>query len=422
MIGLLDANNFFVSCERLFRPDLVGKPVAVLSSNDGVIVARSNELKAMGVPMGMPLFQAKQLVDMSTVTLFSSNFTLYRDISSRLMQILASEVGECEVYSVDEAFFQVGQNVDVDDLIKLRQRIIQQIGIPVSVGVAKTKTLAKVGSELAKKNERYKAGGVCLLTDDEWCERSTEYSCVDVWNLGRASVKKLNDMGVATADDFMRLDRAVVQDKFGIGGRRVQEELSGQVVHKFKQNSRDLQKSIMSTRSFAKATTSRSEVESALSYHLTEVANKLRSKGLLCSRLHVIARAGRHSDFALRTGSIEIPLDIPTNETVILLKQVLAGFEKIFDSEVPYKKAGVIAVGLSPVSMQQLDLFQASKEADSQVSDTVLDDVVDSLNRRFGRGALRSAITLSSGPKTSAKLRSSEYTTKWKDIPSVQAK
>ncbi len=412
----MDCNNFFVSCERLFRPDLWGKPVAVLSSNDGVIVARSNEVKAMGVPMGMPLFQAKKLVDMTGVTLFSSNFTLYRDISSRVMEVLAEEVGQCEIYSIDEAFFKISEDITETELTALRNRIISRVGIPVSIGVAKTKTLAKVGSEQGKKD----GTGICLLTDEKWNELAISYPAGEVWNLGRSMAAKLREQNVTTADDFRQLDTSYVQKVFGVGGRRVQDELNGIIVHKVGENSRSVRQSIMSTRSFAGVVQKRSELDSALSYHVTEVARKLREKKLLTSRIYVLARAGRHSDFAHRQSTVDVVLDEPTNDTTKLIKFALQALDKLYDPSVPYKKVGVTMASLMPESYRQTSLFDTDEQADKDLG--ALDRVRDQLNARFGAGALRQGVILKSGANTSAKLRSPQYTTRWGDIPRVVAK
>jgi DNA polymerase V len=185
MIGLLDCNNFFVSCERLFRPDLLKRPVAVLSSNDGCIVARSAEVKDLGVPMGVPYFQVKDVLTKAGAVLFSSNFTLYRDVSARVMDTLEDEVGLIDVYSIDEAFFEVEDDATEADVLAIRARVMKEVGVPVSIGIASTKTLAKQASVLAKKGN-----GVCILTDALWQEKMEEVPCGSVWGLGRQTVIK----------------------------------------------------------------------------------------------------------------------------------------------------------------------------------------------------------------------------------------
>lgn len=414
-LGLMDCNNFFVSCERLFRPDLWNQPVAVLSSNDGCIVARSNEVKAMGIPMGIPLFKAKQLADMSQVTLFSSNFTLYRDISTRVMSVLAAEVGACEVYSVDEAFFAVPEGVSEADIFVLRQQIMQRVGIPISIGVAKTKTLAKVASELEKKGS-----GVCWLIPPKWAVVAKTYPCGEVWNLGRATTRKLQSDGVTTAAQFMALNQAYVQKQFGIQGRRIQTELNGVVVHKLNEQPEDIRKSLTSSRSFASPSSSLAELESAVSYHVMQVACKLRAMKLRAGAMHLSVQPSRHGDWVLRGIRGEVRLPEPSNDTQVLTKAALGVLQAQFDAAVPYKKAGITLARIVPDSFVQGTLFNCDTK--EQPTSSVLDVVSDLVNTRFGSGALRLATVLKSGPKTSRRLCSPPYTTSWGDIPRVGAK
>jgi len=413
MIGLMDVNNFFVSCERLFRPDLTTKPVAVLSSNDGCIVARSNEVKAMGVPMGIPLFQAKQLVDMSQVTLFSSNFTLYRDISRRVMEVLIEEVGECEQYSIDESFFVVPAATTVTELATIRATVMRKTGIPVSIGVAPTKTLAKVAAGIAKRTT-----GSTYLTLLEWQAIAGETTTGDIWNLGGATERKLREQNVTTAREYMQLDRAWIATQFGVSGCRLYDELHGDIAHAVQTNSADLRKSLTSSRSFASTTSVLSDLKSAVAYHVEQIAQKLRQQNLLATRMYVSMGASRHSDFAYRRGSIEIVLDRPSNETRYLLQRTTRACEAHFEPGVPYKKAGVVAAGLIVPEFVQGDLFTAP---DSTSDTTTLDTITDQLNRRYGAGVIRSGAIQASGSRTSALLRSKSYTTAWNDIPSVIA-
>ena len=411
LIGLLDCNNFFVSCERLFRPDLMNKPVAVLSSNDGVIVARSQEVKDMGVPMGLPLFQAKKLVNMDKITFFSSNFTLYRDLSDRVMNVLAKEVGKIDIYSIDEAFFEV-ENVSLEELSLLRTRIIKKVGIPVSIGVAATKTLAKEASQIGKKEE-----GICLLHQEEWSERALQTPCGSIWGLGRATVTKLAELKVTTAGEFMALERQFVRKNFGVGGERIYDELHGVRVHELGSRAHESNKSIMSTRSFAEASHNILELQSAVAYHVSQVAIKLRQQQAAATMMHLELRASRHSDFSHRAGGTEIILDTPTQSTQKLTRLALEAVKKIYDSEIPYKKAGIVVSGLIPEDYVSATLFD---EQDNKVKDK-LDEVLDIVQNRYGFSALHSAAVLPSHDKSSAKLRSSAYTTTWKDIPTIRA-
>jgi DNA polymerase V len=409
MIGLMDCNNFFVSCERLFRPDLLKRPVAVLSSNDGCIVARSQEIKKLGIPMGVPYFKVRDVCTEAGAVLFSSNFTLYRDISSRVMQTLADEVGPCEVYSIDEAFFSLPDTVTEAKLAAIRERIYRDVGLPVSIGAASTKTLAKQGSEIAKKGS-----GVCVLTPALFAEAVAPAPCASVWGLGRQTSEKLRRMGVETVAQFLALDRAVVRAHFGVGGERIYSELSGTPAYAVGHTTEDIRKSLMSSRSFEKTTHDRADLESAVAYHVNELAGKLREKHLLASRMYVSLLTSRHSDYFLRGGSEEIVLEEPTAETSVLIGEALRAVRAAHDPEVPYKKAGVVLSGLMPEAYASASLFERKESR-------AVDAVADLINARFGHNAIHSAAVRSAGPKTSAKLRSPQYTTRWGDIPTVRA-
>jgi DNA polymerase V len=413
MIGLMDCNNFFVSCERLFRPDLLKKPVAVLSSNDGCIVARSQEIKDLGIPMGIPYFKVKDICKESGAVLFSSNFTLYRDISARVMQTLSSLVGPCDIYSIDEAFFEVDDAITKEEMLRIRATIMRDVGLPVSIGVSSTKTLAKQASALAKKTD-----GVCILDKDMWAQKAKSTPASSVWGLGRQTSAKLREMGVSTVAEFLAMDRSVVRRHFGVGGDRIYSELMGVPVHELGYNSEDVQQSIMSTRSFEKTTKKLQELESSVAYHVSFAAEKLREKKLVASKLYVTIQASRHGDFMLRRGSSETILTKPTSDTRELLKEALQQTRMLFDPEVPYKKAGVVLGGLMPESYVTTGLFEEPQDRGSKGLDTV----TDMLNERFGAGTIRSGAILQNGARSSAKLRSKEYTTSWKDIPSVRAK
>lgn len=411
MIGLLDCNNFFVSCERLFRPDLANKPVAVLSSNDGCIVARSQEVKDMGIPMGLPLFKARELLDTSAITFFSSNFTLYRDISTRVMQILSQEVPSCEVYSIDEAFFTVPDTISVEDIHTLRHAVMRSTGIPVSIGVSATKTLAKAGSRFAKRGGE----GVCLLTNALWESYASVTACGDIWNIGRQTAKKLQAQEVEFAAQFMNLPRAYIRKQFGVGGERIYDELHGISVYPVGEGVDEPKQSITSSRSFASVKRKRSEVEEAVAYHVAEVSRKLREEGLLATHLSVSIRASHYSDFAFRSGSLDVSLDTPTAQTQTLLRQALRLVEALYDPDVPYKKAGVIVRGLVPQSYVSRSLF----EGETAIED--VDGVLDVLNERYGNGVVRFATSFHNSAGNSIAMRSPRYTSLWKDIPRVVA-
>ncbi len=413
MIGLMDCNNFFVSCERLFRPDLERKPVAVLSGNDGCIVARSQEVKDLGITMGVPLFQVKDICKREGVVLFSGNHTLYRDISRRVMNVLQQEVGECEVYSIDEAFFTLPQEVTEDDIHIIRDVVMRNVGIPVSIGVAHTKTLAKRASTMGKKGE-----GVCLLQQKDWEEQAKEVKCGEVWGLGRQTVTKLNDRGVTTASEYMNLERRYITQTFGVSGERIYDELHGISVVPLEKNSNALRKSITSTRSFAKTTTKLSVLESALSEHMLDCAQKLRARQMVTGKVLVQMQTDQYSDFFMQGASREIVFSQPTASTTLLLKEVLASVRAMYTQGVPYKKTGVVCSDLMPETYITADLFQN----DGVTSECTLDSVVDALNQRFGKHTVQPATVYRQDNTYRATLRSVLYTTQWKDIPIVYAK
>jgi len=413
MIGLMDCNNFFVSCERLFRPDLEKVPVAVLSSNDGCMVARSQEVKDLGITMGVPLFQVKDICEKEKITLFSGNITLYRDISSRVMQVLAQEVGKCEIYSIDEAFFTLPDDVSEEDVHKIRAVVMKNVGIPVSIGVAKTKTLAKQASSVGKKGS-----GVCILTQIDWEKRAKTVKCGEIWGLGRQTTTKLSEQGIKTVAEYMALSRGLVSQLYGVSGERIYDELHGVSVARVDRNSDAARKSIASTRSFAKTTKNLIDLESAVAGHVTHCAEKLRQRGVVTSKLLVQIQTDRYGDFFMQGESVEIVLEKPTAETAVLLKEALKRVRSMYRDDVPYKKTGVTLSAIIPEAYVTTNLF----EQEEVKKEGGLDAVIDDMNARFGKGSLQSAAILDNKGKSNAQLRSASYTTQWKDIPIVAVK
>ncbi len=413
MIGILDCNNFFVSCERLFRPDLRTKPVAVLSSNDGCVVARSQEIKDLGIPMGVPYFQIKDIASKAGAVFFSSNFTLYRDVSARVMQALKDEVGAIEKYSIDESFFTMSDSITEAELLGIRNRIIHVTGIPVSIGVASTKTIAKQASKRAKKGT-----GVCILNNQDWGVVQNTVLCGEVWGIGRQTTTKLRSLEIKTVAELLQVPRSEIRKLFGVVGERIVAELSGVSVLPVEAGVQEARQSITSSRSFAKVIQNQSELASAISFHVAECAHKLRQEDLVALKMIVYLRASRFSDFGHRGGVKEIVLPVPTNKTSTLTKQALNAVEELYDSEIPYKKAGVVLNSVMLKRFVPTSLFgEESAEADS-----VLDELTDSLNSKFGAESLRLASVRTKNGYVSAKLRSQAYTTRWSDIPRVQAK
>lgn len=362
--------------------------------------------------MGVPYFKVKNICEEAGAVLFSSNFTLYRDISARVMQALSMEVGFCEIYSIDEAFFTLPEDITEEDVHAMCSRITRNVGVPVSIGLSSTKTLAKQASSIAKKGN-----GVCILDYERWEVLKDTTPCATVWNLGRQTSAKLRDMGIETVAQFLTLDPAVVRSHFGVSGERLQRELNGRSVYEVDHTTDDIQQSIMSTRSFEKTTMHLSDLESSIAYHVSFAAEKLREKKLVASHIYVALLPSRHGDFMMQNATGEVELSQPTSNTQELLREALRKARGLYKEGVPYKKVGIVLGGLMPEVYVNGCLFEQEEKVGN-----VLDRVVDDINQRFGHGALRSAVIGPNPTRTSAKLRSKEYTTKWKDIPSVLAK
>jgi DNA polymerase V len=409
-IALLDCNNFFVSCERLFRPDLVGKPVVVLSGNDGCIVARSQEVKDMGVPMGVPYFQVKDMLKKTETTTFSSHFALYRDISRRVFTVMREELEVVHQYSVDEAFFQCAES-DESLVYSVKMAVEKRVGIPVSIGVAPTKTLAKHANTYAKKGS-----GVHFLQMKEWSEAAKSVPLSSIWGVGGKLEMRYKQHGLLTVADLLAADTARIKQLFGVHGIRLQKELLGQSALLF-DDVREPQKSIMSSRSFGKETTQASVVHDAVAYHVRHALEDLRSMRCKASVIRVSIRPSRHGDYVLRGGSKEAVFAVPTNNTIEVLKVAKELTESLFEAGVPYKKAGVVLAGFTSVDAAQQSLFAD----ESTLKSDALMPVIDLLNKRLGKDA----VTIGSHHKVSkwqalSELKSPSYTTRWSDVREVK--
>jgi DNA polymerase V len=418
MIGLIDCNNFFVSCERLFRPDLARKPVVVLSSNDGCIVSRSQEVKDMGIPMGTPHFQVKDICKKQNITVFSSNFTLYRDISKRVMEALKSEFESYEIYSVDEAFFNIEHSVTEEALAAIRGRIYGKTGIPVSIGVSETKTLAKIAADVAKKRSEGACKGVCRLEDTQKQDLFEKLSCGSIWGIGRGISKKLTDKNIYTIKDLVNADVSMVRSVCGVTGERLILELNGISVYGVGSTKRVTQESYTSTRSFAKEIHDRASLLSALGHHVAHVAEKLRKTGTVASQISIMLRGSRFGDYAHRVSVKNTVLPFFTDDTFLLIKEMERLFESLYDPEIPYKKAGVSVQGILLKEYSTAPLF--SQETQNETNP--LNVLTDAINDRFGKETIHLALTMRSEKwRERRELRSPAYTTQWGEIPCVKA-
>lgn len=414
-IGLLDCNNFFVSCERLFRPDLKGKPVLVLSSNDGCVVARSQEIKDNGIAMGVPYFQIKDILRDINATTFSSHFALYRDISRRVFEVMREELDTVEQYSVDEAFFIIegsNQKELQKKILCIKDRVERVVGIPVSVGLAKSKTLAKYAGSVAKRTT-----GTFVLSESEWGSRAATVKLADIWGVGFRSADAYRKKGVVTVADFLALERRQVQELFGVVGIRLWQELQGipsVTVTRHVQS----QKSILNSRSFKGTTNDKSVLEDAVAYHVREAAEDLRAMNQKTSCIQVHLGTSRHGDYLLQGGTLTAVLPHPTNDTFVLLRAASGLVEQLFKPGVPYKKAGVLLTNFSPERVSQLELFVDTQEEKTKD----LMPVIDAINHGMGRHSLLLGSHLQTKKwQSSQESRSPAYTTAWKDIAIVKA-
>jgi len=408
-IGLMDCNNFFVSCERLFRPDLRTKPVVVLSSNDGCVVARSQEVKDMGIPMGAPLFKVKKELDAAKTVIFSSNFTLYRDISARVMRVLRAEVADTEQYSIDEAFFTLAPELATEaELRRIKAIVEQKVGVPVSLGLGASKTLSKVANHTAKKGD-----GAFVLEADVWQERSNSMHISELWGVGRGLSAQFADEGIETPAGLMAADSARVAARYGVAGTRLQSELLGKPAFPF-HATRELQQSIMSTRSFGAETSELAALERALAHHIEHAAAELREMGGVARIVRILARPSRFSDYAFRGIGEEVVLSESTDDTRELLGVALARLRARFEPEVPYKKAGVVLAGITHKGSATPSLF-------ARPDGSALMATIDAINQRFGKGQITFMSAGQDRTLVRKNCRSGAPTTRWSDIPTVKA-
>tara|TARA_B100001989_G_C24526781_1_gene459132 strand:+ start:53 stop:1309 length:1257 start_codon:yes stop_codon:yes gene_type:complete len=413
-IGLLDCNNFFVSCERLFRPELKNVPVLVLSSNDGCVVARSKEVKDIGVPMGVPYFKIKDIVKKEGIVTFSSHLALYRDISKRVFEVVKRELANVEQYSVDEAFFTLPPEAEVEDIANnLRSIILQEVGIPVSIGVSLTKTQAKYANAVAKKGV-----GVRVIGETEWDGLVDGIRLAEIWGLGASSELNYRSHGLKTVADLTALDRSVVAKLFGINGLRIQSELRSEPALLIEQGDRK-QKSILSSRSFKVETKELAVLQDAVAYHVRHVAEDLRRIAKETLNIRVYLGTNRHGDFLLRGGSDETIFINPTSDTLSLMKVASNLVERLYEPDVPYKKVGVSLSNLVPAGGSQTTMFNDCKEEDRRD----LMSSIDILNEKADSELVQIGSRLKKAEwQSRSETRSPAYTTQWSDLKRVKAR
>jgi len=384
MIALADCNNFFASCERSIRPELEGKPIVVLSNNDGCIIARSNEAKALGYKMGEPVFKVKDRLIRDRVHMFSGNVGLYRDLSQKIMRILASECNAMEVYSIDEAFMDFTDVAAPDEkAILLREQVLRETKIPISVGIAKTKVLAKLASHIAKKHT---STGVFVLNDKDLIDRALKYYPIEeLWGIGRRHAKILNEKGIFQASQLAKMDEAWLRKYMNIGGVRLVRELNG-ISCSYLEETRPAKKSIMTSRSFKQDVDSFEVLNEALTNFASLCAYKLRKQKTRANKLSVFIQTNRFKkNSIIHNGYLEVSFPTATNDSIEIIKATKEALQAIYKSECSYKRAGVIVNDIVPETEVQLSLF--SKQDIAKCS--ALMKVYDEINAKMGSDTLR---------------------------------
>ena len=389
MFALIDCNNFYASCERVFQPHLNGKPVVILSNNDGCVIARSNEAKSLGIPMGAPAFKYKEIFQKNKVQIFSSNFTLYGDISNRVMSIISRYVPDVEIYSIDEAFIKFDgfsedeANKKCSDIIKT---IFKWTGIPVSIGLAPTKSLAKVANRIAKKYSTRTNGFYSINNNEKRIKALKNISAGDIWGIGFQNEKKLLKVNVKSGMDFVNLPDQWVKKNMSIIGLKLKKELEGIPTLNIEEGKID-KKSIATTRSFESEISSLTDLIERITTFSVVASKKLRRQNSECNMISVFIRSNpfKQTDdkyhFSL-TGS----LSFSTNSSIEISKFAVKLLTKIYSKNKSYKKAGIILMGLSPQSSHQFSLFDQNIDKQKKLMRSI-----DNIDNKYGLYKVRLA-------------------------------
>ena len=411
-IALIDVNNFYVSCERVFNPKLENKPVVVLSNNDGCAISRSNEAKELGIKMGTPWFKLKEFAKQENVTALSSNYTLYLDMSHRVMTLLSKFSPDQEVYSVDESFLDL-TTFKSKDLIKYGQQIKTKIkqwtGLPVSIGIGSTKTLSKLANHIAKKNPSFK--GVCNLnvmdqdTLDTWM---SHFPVSDVWGIGRSLAPKLNQLGITSILDLKHADPDYIRQQFSIVLEKTVRELNGIMCIELK-DVEEPNKEIMVSRSFGRRVKNKQELIEAMTSYTSRAAERMRKQESVATSLYVYVRTSPHDDKNQYANGVNIPLFQPSDDTMVLTNAALLGLNYIYRNGFDYQKAGITLCNLTSKHKVQGNLFN------NTISNTRM-KVLDTINQRW-KGKLKlGSEGVTKEWEMRANFKSKNYTTNWDQL------
>lgn len=443
MFALVDGNNFYVSCERVFRPSLNQTPVVVLSNNDGCAIARSNEAKALDIKMGAPWFKIKHLAESHGLVALSANFALYGDMSDRMMAIAAGLGPSQEIYSIDESF--IGLDGVRGDLAKrariIRSRILQWTGIPCGIGIGATKTLAKLANHIAKTAERkpgsYPEEYAQICDFSRICNEELQYlldltEVSEVWGVGRRYAMQLKEYGVHTALDLARIDPAVVRSRWSVVLERTARELRGISCMQIEDIAPD-KKEIACTRSFGHPVTELCDLQEAISAFTSRACEKLRRQQSHANKILCFIRTSPFRKEKQYSRSVCVQLHAPSSETSLIAHAAISGLNKIYQPGYNYAKAGVMLLDLQPADQSQLrlDIDRAEAAVDSlpphctDIGRSTLMTTLDAVNQRYGRGALLLASAGLAGPDRTWSMkqerRTPQYTTRWSDIATARA-
>lgn len=420
MIALVDCNSFYASCELVFRPDLLGRPVVVLSNNDGCVIAANNEAKAItDIPMFEPVFKIKKQLIAHKVVFFSSNYTLYGEMSQRVINILKTFSPRVEIYSIDESFIDVS-HIASDELEAyghlIKETIFKYTGLPVGVGVAPTKVLSKLANRMSKKIPQ--KNHVCSITNEEERVEALKWCAIkDVWGIGRKHRERLHKIGVATAFDFTQKPLAWVRKEMTVVGERTWRELRGDTAMEFITTPKK-KKAIGTAKSFGKKLENLDIIEEACTYYVGEVTEVLRAQNTCASAIHIFLTTNYFSNRDQQyTNSITVTLPIPTSDTFVLITEAKKALYHIYKPGYRYKKVGVNLLGIIPQEYVQGNLFH-----DQKTSKNNLAKVVDNLNSKFGKSKVCSALvgTRIKDWELIKEERSPRYTTQWKELLTIK--
>lgn len=423
VIALVDCNNFYVSCERVFHAALHNKPVIVLSNNDGCVVARSNESKKLGIKMGQPLFQCQDIIEQHNVQVFSSNYSLYAELSARILKVLTQFSPVVESYSIDEAFLSLGE-LAIDDLTDygqvIKARVMQYVGIPVSVGIASTKCLAKIATEIVKTDPTY--DGVLDLTrfsEEEIDQMLAQVAIEDVWGIGPKYSLFLGNYGITTAKHLKDADQKWIRRYLTVAGERIVLELRGISCIPL-ETERAPKKGIMCSKTFGKEITTLDELTEAVATYTVRAAEKLRQQDSLAGSLTVFIRTNTfNQNIPQYSNSFTVTIPYPTAFTPELVRHALAGLRAMYKDGFRYKKAGVYLSQIMPLDAVQPDLFGAYSLI-QHVREARLMAIVDAINRVYGRDMLFLAVQGTSRTWAMQRRRlSPRFTTRWDEILTV---